>query len=298
MNRGRFVQLVESLDSQIELGVNVNKKKINVFIVATTTLLAGGVSDRVAALDLEVAYTTDDNVTRSGYKYSDSIVSASLGKTWRKSTGKKSQLVYTLQGSVDRYSNYDKLSRAGVGFGGAWQFRSSGAFGAPTYSLLARAAYDSYDSKLRTGTTLQIGASVLKPLTDRISVTGILETRKRDASSSAFDTSDTSTRINLDYMLNRRATLYLTYNRLVGDMTISAPSGYSGYKYWEQDDAFYGGYWAYLFDATTDVGTLGLNYMINEKSSVDAAILSANSQAYGGTSYTDTRMSIAYLRRF
>jgi len=276
----------------------VNKTNVNVLILLATIMLGSLWTSRVSALDLEVVYTADDNVTRSAYKWSDTILSASLGKGYRVATGKKSQLVWRWQGDVDQYSKYEKLSRAAIGVNGAWQFRSSGVFSAPTYSLLASARYENYGSKMRSGTVLQFGGSVLKPVTDRVSVTGIVEMRKRDASSAAFDTSDTSTRVNFDYLLNNRITMYLTYNRLTGDMVISAPTGYSGYKYWELDDAFGSGYWAYLFDATTDIGTLGFNYKINENSSVDASVLSANSKAYGGISYADTRMSVAYLRRF
>jgi hypothetical protein len=279
----------------------VNKQNISAIWIVSL-LLGTVVSAPVWALDLEVAYTVDDNVTRSGYKWSDSILSASLGKGFRVATGKKSQLVWRCQGGVDKYATYDKLSRAVIGVNGAWQFRSSGAFSAPTYSVIAGANYESYGSSLRGGTVLQVGASVLKPVTDRIAVTGIVEMRKRDASSPVFDTSDTSTRINLDYLLNNRITIYLTYNRLTGDMVIMAPwaAPYSTYSYklWAYDDAFGGSWAAYLFDATTDVGTLGFNYKLNEKSSVDASILSASSRAYGGISYSDTRMSVAYLRRF
>jgi len=271
---------------------------VNVLILLATIVLGSVRMSPASALDLEVAYTTDDNVTRSAYKWSDTILSASLGKGYRVATGKKSQFVWRWQGGVDQYATYDKLSRAAIGVNGAWQFRSSAAFSVPTYSLLASARYEKYGSTMRSGTVLQFGGSVLKPVTDRISATGIVEIRKRDASSAAFDTSDTSARVNFDYLLSNRTTIYLTYNRLTGDMVISAPSGYSGYKYWELDDAFGGSYWAYLFDATTDIGTLGFNYKINENSSVDASVLSANSKAYGGISYADTRMSVAYLRRF
>lgn len=255
----------------------------------------------VFALDLEVTYTSDDNVNRGGYGYTyrDSITAVTIGQTYRKSTGQKSQLVYRLSAALEKYARYDKLSGATVGLDGAWQYRSSSAFTAPTYSLLGKVHAENVQSGLRSGVSLEAGASVLKPLTDRIAVTALITARQRDAASPVFDTASTSARINLDYLVNRRSTLYLTYNRIQGDMTLSAPNGaYSGYEVWQTDDAFAAGWWAYRFDATTDVATLGYNFMLSEKSSIDASVMSANSKVYAGPSYKSTVVSLAWLKRF
>lgn len=250
--------------------------------------------------NLSLAYTYDSNVSRagSGYVYSDSILSASIGGDRTRALNKRNQLVYRYNLLADRYSTFDKLSRVAADFSVNWRYRVSGAFSAPTYGVIARLTGESYGSTLRSGTVLELGGSVQKPLTDRITLTGIIEMRQRDANSNVFDTSNTSARLNVDYLLGQRSTLYLTYNRITGDMVLSAPSGYSGYKVWRSDDAFYGGWWAYRFDATTDVGTLGFNYAFNEKNALDVSLVSASSQAYGGLSYTSTIASIAWLKRF
>lgn len=250
--------------------------------------------------NLSLGYTYDSNVSRagSGYVYSDSILSATVGGDRTRALNKRNQLVYRYNLVADRYSTFDKLSRVAADFGVNWRYRASGAFSTPTYGLMARITGESYGSSLRSGMVLEFGGSVQKPLTDRVTMTAIAEVRQRDANSSAFDTSNTSVRLNIDYLLGQRSTLYLTYNRITGDMVLSAPSGYSGYKTWKSDDAFYGGWWAYRFDATTDVGTLGFNYAFNEKNAVDVSLVSASSQAYGGLSYTSTIASIAWLKRF
>lgn len=250
--------------------------------------------------NLSLAYTNDSNVSRagSGYVYSDSILSASIGGDRTRALNKRNQLVYRYNLVTDRYSTFDKLSRIAADFSVNWRYRASGGFTVPTYGLNARLTGESYGSTLRSGMVLELGGSVQKPLTDRVTATAIIEMRQRDANSTAFDTSNTSARLNIDYLLGQRSTLYLTYNRITGDMVLSAPSGYSGYKTWKSDDAFYGGWWAYRFDATTDAGTLGFNYAFNEKNAVDLSLVSVSSQASGGLSYTSTIAGIAWLKRF
>jgi len=250
--------------------------------------------------NLSLAYIYDSNVSRagSGYIYNDSILSASIGGNRARALNKRNQLVFSYNLFADRYSTFDKLSRAAADFSVNWRYRASGAFTTPTYGLLARLTGESYASSLRSGMVLEVSGSAQKPLTDRVTMTAIIEMRQRDANNTVFDTSNTSARLNVDYLLGQRSTLYLTYNRISGDMVLSAPSGYTGYKTWYPDDAFYGGWWAYRFDATTDVGTLGLNYAFNEKNALDLSLVSASSQAYGGLSYTSTIASIAWLKRF
>lgn len=256
-----------------------------------------------AGIDLGLAYTHNDNVPRAAYGFqrSDSIMTGTVGKSYRKSTGERTQLVYSWLGSIDQYVKYEKLSHARLGINGAWQYRKSGAFGTPTYSLLGRIYGDSYRSGLRSGNTIQLGGSVSKSVTDRITVTAIAEAQQRDAASTVFDTKNTSARLNLDYLLSQRSILYLTYNHLTGSITYSADwvLPYSGYTYedMQADDAFYTNWRAYRMSGTTQVVTLGYNYMFNEKSSLDLSLVSAKSSVYAGPSYSSTIMSVAYLKR-
>ncbi len=286
--------------------MKINCVRIAGLIVVASwgTAFAAGQTEKSGSLDFELAVTSDNNVNRGGYAYTyrDSILSATISKSNRKSTGSKSQLVYRLFGLFDNYSKYDKLTRAAIGMNGAWQFRQSGAFAAPTYSLLAKAYAENVQSSLRSGTVVEIGASVLKPVTDRISVTGFVTAKQRNASSSVFDTMNTSARVNFDYLVSRRSTVYLTYNHITGDMTLSAPwaAPYDSYPYDDDqvDDAFATGWHAYRFDATTDVATLGYNFMVNEKSSIDVSMMSVRSKVYAGPSYKSTIIGLAYLKRF
>lgn len=69
---------------------------LTVLVLVSTPVLAEEQAGMFDGVDVGLVYSYNDNVPRAAYGYQrrDSILSATAGKSYRKSTGSKSQLVY------------------------------------------------------------------------------------------------------------------------------------------------------------------------------------------------------------
>ncbi|TDJ63704.1 MAG: hypothetical protein E2O37_08130 [Proteobacteria bacterium] len=260
-----------------------------------------------AAFDAEVAVTDDDNVTQAELDSDikeDQFVSFAFSVSALKSFNVNRRLVYRGFLNARGYDKYDGLSNLEVGGQVTYQYRGSGAFTEPTLGAFIKGAIADYDSDLRDSDLLSLGVSWRKPFTDRITYTAILAAKWRDSDSTVFDTEELSLLQNADYILSRRWTLYLTYDYRDGDIvSTGAPSlrivGVADEI--NADDAFGGAaanIFAYRLDAQTDVFTLGTNYRISEKHSLDISGRWIDSSADDGISYDRQQLSLAYLARF
>ena len=193
---------------------------------------------------------------------------------------------------------------AGAGASAQLQYRRTGGLLAPTFALFVKAATFNYDSSLRDGEVYQGGASVQKGITDRITVTGVAAGITRDSDSRVFDTRELSLLLNMDYRAFRFLTPYLTYNYLDGDIVASGAPWLKIINYAEEiqaDDALGGAaanVFAYRLNARTHVATLGFNFALNDRHSVDISQRIARSHADGDIKYDRSIFALAYLLRF
>lgn len=254
-----------------------------------------------AGFDAEVAYTADDNVTRGPSapdKLKDRFLGVTAAANWLQLTGDNTRIAYRAFLRAEIYGDFEKLNNTGLGASATFQYRASSAFLEPTYSAFLRATSLNYDSALRSGMTVNLGVSASKPLTDRITVLGILARNQRETDSEIFSTRETSLLANLDYQLTRRSTLFLTLNYLDGDVV--STYWYTGtWPAWAYvwDDAFGGSWYAYKLSAQTQVFTLGANIGLGENSAIDLSARRAVSST-GCCEYTRNLVSLAYLQRF
>jgi outer membrane autotransporter protein len=169
--------------------------------------------------------------------------------------------------------------RATAGIEGELQYRTSGAFTAPTFALFAHANVDAYESRLRDGARYAAGASVRAALTDRVSAFGAYTHTRRTAENEVFEGRDDSLRLNLDYQWSRKSTLYVTADYRRGDFfgsgkepelgnSLPHTHDFQNHALETADDAF-PGYSAYRFDANTWITTLGWNWSIGPRESID-----------------------------
>jgi hypothetical protein len=276
------------------------------FAAATSALLMCS-ANRAAAIDVELAYTFDDNITRAEREVDildDQIVSLQVGTSFLQWLNQNNRLVYRGFVRGEFYNEYDKLSNVTAGANATYQYRASGVFTAPTYAAFVKTAIAEYKSKLRDSNLYSAGVSVRKPFTDRIVYSAILSFNKRDSEGTVFDTSEISLLQNLDYKLGERWTTYLTYNYLDGDVTSTATPYLKVINAAEAinaDDAFGGAAanrFAYRLDAKTHVVTLGSNFQINEKNSLDFSVRWVDSKAVNDVEYERWQISAAFLTRF
>ena len=265
----------------------------------------------------EASYTTDDNVTRApaGDALRDRMlgVRVSAGGVVPLSTRTRA----AVQGYVgtQRFSTYTGLSNNFIGAQGDFSFRPSGEFGAPTYGVFVRTAKEEYESTLRDGYRHAFGATVQKPLTDRIQLFGALTRNISDGKSAVFDTRSTSLRGNADWSLGRWDTVYLGAEYRTGDSvsTVSRndPIRTLGFVNTAskiiQDDAFNDTTRdAYRLKAHTLIATLGYNRAFGERHALDVSWRRAQSSVQNAVApasgsdlnYTVNQISVAYLGRF
>jgi hypothetical protein len=272
------------------------------------------------AARVEASLTADDNVTRAGGSDAlrDTIlgVRASKGLTLPVSTRTRA----IVQGFVggEKFQKYDGLSHNFFGAQADYQFRSSGQFGAATYSVFARTQAEYYKSDLRDGYRHAYGVTVLKPLTDRVNFLAALQQNITDGRSEVFDTQNTALRASFDWSLNNWNTLYAGAEYRKGDFVSTNcracdPNKTLGLVNTAtpniiQDDAFTDTVRdAYRLKANITVATLGYNHAFGSGQSLDVswrrAMSSLDQSAVAPATksdfaYTVNQYSLAYLVRF
>lgn len=267
-------------------------------------------------LNLEVGYNRHSNVTRapqgSPDVLSDQFLGLNLNKNFALPLTEHTRFVVNGFAGGEKFLDFDGLSRVLYGVQGTWQYRPSAEFGAPTFGVFLRVAGDQYRSDLRDGYRASVGVSLRKPLTDRIEVLGVAAYNARNARDAVFDTRDWSARFNVDYSLFSRDTVYFGGEYRRGDTvstTRSSAALSSIAKAIATDDAFDDGIarWAYRFQATTLIGTVGYNFAFASGQSLDLAYRYVRSTPtdtapypYGNKNprYVDHQVGLSYLLRF
>lgn len=251
----------------------------------------------------------DDNVTRANTaadKLSDRSYSVNLSLPYTRMLSEHTRLRASALVGGERFVTYKGLSRAIGGGSAEYQYRSSSEFATPTFALFARAFGEQYESKLRDGWHYSAGASMLQPVTDRIQLFGALSHNQRHADSEVFDTVDNSARLNLDYVVTRSGTLYLSGDYHRGDV-VSTGHPTLGLvdiaKVFAADDVFTG-LDSYRFDGTTVISTLGYNIGFGSSRALDISwrrITSRSSlqPSYAlAESYVANQFFLVYLMNF
>jgi hypothetical protein len=274
-----------------------------------SALAAGADSPGVG---VEVSFTSDDNVNRGaeGETLSDRVLGVRLSASAAVPISTRTRAVILGFAGAERFNTYSGLSRNFIGAQGDFKYRASGDFGAATWGAFVRTAAEFYESDLRDGYRHGFGVNVVKPLTDRIQVFGVLAGNITDGSSTVFDTRNVSLRGNADWSFTRWDVVYLGLEYRQGDIVSSmiptlATAGISPHI---TDDAFNDGREAYRFKARVWITTLGYNHAFGAGHSVDIAWRRAQATALdpsSGSSYSASdlryvvsQFSLAYLARF
>ena len=266
-------------------------------------------------LDLRVqaSVTSDNNVTRSrgdGDKLSD--VSYGISASTVRNFPLTSNARLSVRGSAgaERFARYTGLSKLEAGIKGEVQYRPSADFDAPTFGIFAGGKVERYESTLRDGYRYSVGARVLQPLTTRLDLFAAVAHDMRDGKSTVFDNKDYSARLNLDYSVSQKATLYAGGEFRRGDIVSTARPAL---RYLDvadavvRDDAFTDTpRQAYRLRATTVIATLGYNLALQPDHSLDLSLrwIRSTSLARPGWAnaeairYYDVQAGIAYLVRF
>ena len=261
---------------------------------------------------VEASAAYDNNIARSrgaGNVLSDHIYNVNAAASFAHPLTEHSRVRVVGTAGYEAFSRYSRLSRFFLSAEGELQYRPSAEFAAPTLSLFGRAAVDFYDSTLRDGYRYNLEGRVLQPLTDVVDFFGALGYNIRDGKSKVFDLQDWSARVNLDYALAAKSTLYLGLEYRRGQSVSSALPELAFVDIAQaivRDDAFDDGRGAYRLRAKTGIVTLGFSHGLKEDQSLDLSLRWVQSTALdkptfpgaGTIRYYDTQVSVAYLLRF
>ena len=277
-------------------------------LFASPSLLAAEPLD----VRVEASVTHDSNITRSrGAEnvLSDVIYNLNAGKSYLVPLSENARLSLLGTAGVEAFHRYRRLSRLFLGVEAELQYRPSAEFAAPTFGLFGRAAVDFYDSRLRDGHRHSVGGRVLQPLTDRLDLFAALAHNVRNAEGSPFDNKENSGRLNLDYSLSEKGTLYLGGEYRHGQIAstnLSNPAP-GAVEVQERDDAFSNpDRTAYRLKARTGIVTIGYSHGLASDRSLDFSIRRVRSTVLplGGVPlaetirYYDTQATVAFLIRF
>ncbi|MBS0308599.1 MAG: autotransporter domain-containing protein, partial [Proteobacteria bacterium] len=227
-------------------------------------------------LKIDAGYTFDDNVTRASAdadRLSDRSFGINVAKSRLIPLGEKTRMF--LNGFVggQRFKNYSGLNNLNGGIDAELQYRASGEFDEPIWSLFGNLTLSDFEANQRDGYRYALGLSMRQDLTDRIGLFGALSYNQRHARSQVFTGSDYSARLNLDYALAKAHTLYLSGECRYGDMVSTGTHTLANIniaKVFTPDEAFVGrGLYAYRVDGRTMIFTLGYNYALGAKDSLD-----------------------------
>ena len=264
-------------------------------------------------INVDFAYSFDDNVNRAreaDEKRWDNVfaMSANVSRNWPIGTNMRVQA--TALASGEKFDRHAGLGRFSAGGQAELQYRSSGAYDATTLALVGRGLYEQYESHYRTGPRYFLGFNARRALTDRIELFGELGANVRHGNSDVFNWRDYAAKLNIDYALGRKGTLYLTGEYRRGDTVSSGRPSLVNVGLAEvfvPDDVYEDqGFVAYRFDARTILGTVGVNYPLGARDSIDLSWRRVQSSPRkrpafdfsGPLRYIDNQYSLVYLMRF
>ena len=269
-------------------------------------------ADEPLDIRVEAAVTSDNNVSRSRGADKLSDVSYGINVATSRNIALSSNTRLALQGSagVERFTRYTGLSKVYAGFNGEFQYRRSADFDAPTFGLFARGTLERYESNLRDGYRYSAGARVLQPISTQLDLFAAVAYNVRDGKSTVFDNKDYSARMNLDYSLTSKSTLYAGGEFRRGDIVSTAQPALRYLDVAEavvRDDAFTDGVrQAYRLRAATLIASLGYNLALQADHSLDLSLrwVRSTTLARPGFAnaevirYYDVQAGVAYLFRF
>ena len=227
-------------------------------------------------LNVEAGYSHDNNVARAG-DIGDVLSDSSFGLTVSKSMtmplGSNTRLVGNASLGGEKFKNFHGLGRTKADAQVEWQYRSTGDLEVPIYGVFMRLGWDEYESDLRDGYRHSVGVSLRRFLSDRIHLFSALARNGRNAKRDVFDTWDYSARLNLDFELDNRSTVYLAGEYRRGDLVSSGRASdalRSLAKAFALDDAFADRQMsAYRIKGASVLTTLGYNLPLGSKDSLD-----------------------------
>ncbi len=261
---------------------------------------------------VEAGVMRDNNATRSASgtpRMGDTVNFVGLTTSMARPLTPHSRLWFTGAAGMEHYRRFDGLSRLHASAEVEYQYRASSRFDEPTFGAFVKFTAEEFDSDMRDGYRVSAGVSARQTLNDRISYTLALSHNTRRASDRVFSGSENALRGNVDVLLTNRAVLYLGAEYRRGDIVSTgwpAGPGMSPSDVFWWDDAFMAqGLVSYRLRGSSVLLTVGLNYALAPRQSIDISwrqirTRAADSWRYVASdlTYTTGQFAVVYLYRF
>ena len=264
---------------------------------------------------LETFVMQDDNVDRgpgAGINHSDQLYALHVSRNWSSLEGPHLQLAVNADGGAEIFGHFDRLENLSGAVTARLDYRASGDFAAPTYSVFVRALGDGYRSDLRSKLGAAVGVQASDALTDRISAVASISGEQRHAQNAVFSGTDWSLKAHLEYAVSPADVLYVNGDYRRGDTTLSGLASFENPNTARgfidvADDAFTAYQLrVYRMHAKTTVAAVGFNHALGANASLDLSWLDAVAEPTAGTPflsniptrYADTQWTLDFMRRF
>lgn len=250
---------------------------------------------------------SDDNIGRSQFdadRKDDVILNTTADATFTKGFGTLSALRFTASFRDERFSDFDGLSSSQAGVTVDYRFQTRISFSAPRYSVFVRFTDLDFETDIRDGDSLELGFSVAKRMTNKITAALGVTGSDREARGAVFDLERIRYFGNLDWQLTPRVAMYSNYSFIDGDVFSTATPNLQILNWAdaiEPDNAFGGvanSKFVYRLDADTQILRLGTNIAINQGSSLDISVDVLDSDAAGPIDYDLFSFSMGLLVNF
>lgn len=258
--------------------------------------------------------------TMAGVAYDDNVSFGSYGRDTRDDASGELRAAYRRYVEVGhdaawgisaglgtrQYVEYPRLGQVELEVGSVWRQRFGRGFHAPVVETGATVTWIESRSDIRTGYQVKLQGIGTRRMTDRITARGgVNVTVRRASDSDVFDQDRFGLFASGDYLVRSRHVLYGTLAIATGDVAVSSRShdpddsndNYYGLDV-DPDDAFGNDWYAYGAEADIVSATLGYNFGIDRRRSIDASVevVSASSSDVGD--YDRTLVRLQYLHRF
>lgn len=263
-------------------------------------------------VQFEAGVMRDNNVSRAGFgpaRFPDTVRFVGVSSSLAYPLTPHTRLWGTATLGAEKYRRFDGLDRLHGSAELEYQYRASSNFDEPTFGAFVKLTGEEFGSDMRDGYRIGAGLSVRQSLNDRVSYSASVAHQARRATDRVFSGSENVLRGNVDLQLSDRALLYLGADYRRGDIVATGwPDGgtpnVSNVFWW--DDAFAAeGMVSYRLRGSSMQLTLGLNYAIAPRHSIDFSLRhirtrAASSPRYIASdfSYKSSQVSVAYLFRF
>lgn len=283
----------KSLDEKVDLKSLPHNKFLNMPIYIQTGMTFDSNINRVVDTSEQIYDTVYD-------------LNIGTGTSFKVTDYSRVKLNLTLGGQ--RFYRFHELEKNTVNARAAYEYRTSRQFDAYTLAIESALALNNFTSGQRDNSSSTLGLSVSQSLTDRINWSVGASTKITDAKEKVFDNHEKIVRLQLDYSLGRKGSLYFNREFRRGYSVSSTSKAYTNTigLYTMVDDAFSQHsnktYTATRFNSDTRLTTWGYNFPLGPDDSIDFSYrkikATPDEPSVPSSSYRTEQFSIFYITRF